>query len=615
MDNSELQPLLLFLNELTPFDSLDETTLKQCTKNLTICYYSKKQKQVHVDSNPEQLYIVRSGAFEVTTPEGELIDRVGQGQFFGFSGMLSGEKVVNQVHILEDGLVYHLPIKQFNQLRSISPSFDRFFNKAFAKRLRDQGALHNNPITSTRITHIMSSSLITITGEQSIQQAAQLMSEKRLSSLVVIDTNQVLQGIITDRDLRSRVLAKGLDGNTLIKQVMTTDPISIEANALVFEAMLKMSEKKIHHLPVVEEGKTVAIITSTDLMRHQTNQPLLLVGEIHRQNNLTELINVSQKVPELLQSLIDSGANAIEIGRILTLVSDALTQRLIKLKIDELGKPPFSFCWLVFGSQARQDQMAGADQDSALLFERQPNQQEKVYFKNLSEYVCKALDKCGYKLCPGDIMAQNERWQLSSQQWISQFSNWITSPDPKALLNSTIFFDMRSLYGPKQLFNELQTAVLAKTQGNDIFAAALTSNALRSNAPLGFFRNFVIERDGSEEKGIDLKHKGTALVNDIVRVYSLSEGIKEVSTHKRIEALRHISSIDIEALNSLADAWQFIAHKRLSNQGLQFKHHLPCNNYINPQQFSSLVRHQLKDAFKAIHEAQNSLRLRFLRQF
>lgn len=615
MDNSELQPLMLFLNELTPFDSLDEKTIKHCCRSLTISYYSRKQKQVHVDSNPEQLYIVRSGAFEVTTPEGELIDRVGQGQFFGFSGMLSGEKVVNQVHILEDGLVYHLPIQLFNQLRSSSRTFDRFFNKAFAKRLRDQGALHNNPIASTRINHIMSKTLITIDVHQDIQNAAQLMSEKRVSSLVVVDKQQQIQGIITDRDLRSRVLAKGLSSETILTEVMTTEPVCIEANALAFEAMLRMSEKGIHHLPVLQDGKAVAIITSTDLMRNQSNQPLLLVGEIKRQHNLAELTQLSKKIPELLQSLIDSGANAIEIGRILTLVSDALTQHLIKLKMDELGKPPMPFCWLVFGSQARQDQMAGADQDSALLLKNEPTPEQQSYFKSLSEYVCFGLNECGFKFCPGNIMAQNPSWQLSLQGWHRQFSSWISSPDPKALLNASIFFDMRSLYGDSELFDRLQTQVLAKTKGNDIFAAALTSNALRACAPLGFFRNFVIERDGSEEKGIDLKHKGTALVNDIVRIYALCEGVSEVSTHKRIQALRKIAGIDKQSLNNLADAWQFIAHKRLTNQGLQYKHHLPCTNYIKPQQFSSLVRHQLKDAFKVIHEAQNSLRLKFLRQF
>jgi len=227
MDNSELQPIFDFMCQLPPFDSLDQTILKQCCQSLTIAYYGKQQQLVHVDTNQAQLYIVRSGAFEVTTQQGELIDRIAEGQFFGFSGMLSGEKVVNQVHILEDGLVYHLPATMFDQLRAQSHSFDRFFNQAFAKRLRNQGSISNKHINTARITHIMCRNLTTIHPDATIHQAALLMSEKRLSSLVVME-DQLLCGILTDRDLRNRVLAKGLNCDLLVKQVMTDNPFTIE---------------------------------------------------------------------------------------------------------------------------------------------------------------------------------------------------------------------------------------------------------------------------------------------------------------------------------------------------------------------------------------------------
>ena len=614
MDNSELQPIFDFMRRLAPFDSLQEQTLKQCCKVLTIAYYSQEQKLVHVDSNEPQLYIVRSGAFEVSTQEGELIDRIGEGQYFGFSGMLSGEKVVNQVHILEDGLVYHLPAVMFDQLRANCHSFDRFFNQAFAKRLRNQSSLKHNHISTARITNIMSRELTTITRDATIHQAALLMSEKRLSSLIVVNENK-LCGILTDRDLRNRVLAKGLTGELLVEQAMTENPTTIKPEALIFEAMLTMSENNIHHLPVVNGNKPIAIITSTDLIRSQSSQPLLLIGQIDRQNSLESLIQVSQKIPDLLFNLISSDAKAMEIGRILTSVTDSLTRRLISLKQQQLGPAPMTFCWLAFGSQGRQDQMAGSDQDNALILEREATEIEKAYFKELSEYVCSALNECGFPFCPGNIMAQNPKWQLTLQQWLQAFSKWIKTPDPSALLNATIFFDMRPVFGDLSLFKQLQTTVLKNTKNNDIFIAALSQNALQSTAPLGFFRSFVLERDGSEVKGIDLKHKGNALINDIVRAYALSVGIEEVNTIKRIEALIALSAIDKDIAMNLLDAWEFIAHKRLTNQGQQFNNTQPVSNYILPDSLSSLVRHQLKDAFKVIHEAQGTVKHKFLRQF
>jgi CBS domain-containing protein len=614
MDNSELQPLIDFLQHLAPFDSLSQEKIKETSQLLSIGYYSQEQKKVHVDTNPPQLYIVRSGAFEVTTEQGELIDRIGEGQYFGFSGMLSGEKVVNQVQILEDGLIYHLPANIFDQLRATSSSFDRFFNQAFAKRLRNQGALHPPHINTARITHIMSRSPTTITRDATIHEAANLMSEKRLSSLIVVD-QQKLCGILTDRDLRNRVLAKGHTGDLLVEQAMTHNPTTIEPNALIFEAMLKMSEHNVHHLPVVDGHNPIGMITSTDLIRSHSDQPLLLISQIDRQNTIESLVKISQKIPDLLFNLISSDAKAIEIGRILTLVTDSLTRRLIAIAEMQLGPAPMAFCWLAFGSQGRQDQMAGSDQDNALLLERIATEQEKNYFKALSEIVCSALDACGFEFCPGNIMAQNPRWQLSLEQWTTQFLQWIKTPIPGALLNATIFFDMRPIFGNVTLFQRLQHSILSATKSNDIFIAALTQNALQSTPPLGFFRSFVVERDGSEVKGIDLKQKGNALINDITRICALAAGIEEVNTNKRLNALIKNNAIDKEIALSLLDAWEFIAFQRLQNQALQFQRKQSISNYILPNSLSSLVRHQLKDAFKVIHDAQNMLKLKFLRQF
>ncbi|WP_022940956.1 DUF294 nucleotidyltransferase-like domain-containing protein [Psychromonas hadalis] len=614
MDITELQPITNFIKTLPPFDILNDQLIHQCCQSLSIVYYSKNALLVHVDSNEAQLYIVRSGAFEVTTQKGDLIDRVSDGQYFGFSGMLSGEKVVNKVHILEDGLIYQLPLKSFNQLRAASQPFDRFFNQAFAKRLRHQGELKRKQITTRRISSLISEKLISLDSNSTIQQAAILMSEKRVSSLIIID-NQQLTGILTDRDLRNRILAKGLNGDTLIKRVMTKNPITAQKEALIFEAMLLMSEKNIHHLPIVENGLPISMLTSTDIMRSQSSQPLLLIGQIDRQNNLESLVTVSKQLPSLLQNLINSDAKAQEIGRILTLVTDALTKRLIFIAQLQLGNAPMKFCWLSFGSQARQDQAAGADQDNALLLEFETDDSSKRYFKQLAELVCDGLNSCGFPHCPGNIMAKNPKWNISLQQWQKNFSYWITTPQPQALLNATIFFDMRPIYGDNKLFEQLQSNILKQTKNNDIFLAALTHNAVQQIAPLGFFKNFVIERDGSEVKGIDLKHKGVALINDIARIYALANGLTAVNSKQRLTALIGTTGINKQDMLNLIDALEFIAHKRLINQGVQYEQGLVLSNYLIPSNLSPLARHHLKDAFKVIDDSQSGIKLTFLRQF
>ncbi|MGS0680895.1 DUF294 nucleotidyltransferase-like domain-containing protein [Shewanella sp. 125m-7] len=615
MDASELQPIMQFLQQRVPFDSLNEAAISRCCHALTIGYYSKASAFVPLDPNHPQLYIVRSGAFEVRDKNGELLDRLGEGDYFGFPSLLSGEEASNQVAILEDGLVYHLPPQMFDYLRKESREFDRFFNRAFAKRLRHQGRFKARELTTTsRITSLMSKSPLTIDMKATVTQASRLMRDSRVSSVLVID-NHKLVGILTDKDLRNRVLAENFDGSLPVHQAMTTTPVTIGSTSLVFEAMLLMSEHNIHHLPVVDNGLATGVVTSTDILRGQSSQPLLLIGEIERQKDLQSLIQVSKQIPLLLQNLISADARAEEIGRVLTSVTDALTRRLIVLNQKILGEAPMAFCWLAFGSQGRQDQAACSDQDNGLLLAHEPDEEAKGYFDALSHAVCKGLDDCGYIYCPGDIMAQNPKWRMSLDKWKRVFDKWVNTPEPKALMHASIFFDMRSVFGPQTLFDGLQDAVLNNTKGNDIFLAGLTGNSLISAPPLGFFRKFVLERDGSEVKGIDLKHKGNALINDIARVYALSAGIKEVNTAKRIRALMEQNIINRKDALNLADAHEFIAHMRLSNQGYQHTHSLPVTNYLMPQNVSSLVRHQLRDAFKVVHDGQVGLKLKMMRSY
>lgn len=348
MDASELQPITDFIQGLVPFDTLSNSALNRCCKSLSVGYYSKASAFVPLDETDPQLYIVRSGAFEVRNDDGELLDRLGEGDYFGFPSLLSGEKVSNRVRILEDGLVYYLDPDTFDYLRVESRQFDRFFNRAFAKRLRHQARFKAKELTTTsRVSSLMSNNPLIIDINASVSDAAKKMREARVSSVLVID-NHKLCGILTDRDLRNRVLAEGQDGSLPVHQAMTTQPKVLSSNALVFEAMLLMSEHGIHHLPIVDDERAVGVLTSTDILRGQSSQPLLLIGEIERQNNLDSLISVSKQIPLLLQNLISADARAEEIGRVLTSVTDALTRRLIILNQKLLGEAPMAFCWLAF---------------------------------------------------------------------------------------------------------------------------------------------------------------------------------------------------------------------------------------------------------------------------
>lgn len=615
MDASELQPISDFLNVLVPFNQLSSDHIESCARQLEIVYFPAASHLVPMSDDDRRLYIVRSGAFEVRDNEGGLVDRLGEGDYFGYPSLLSGDEISNSVRVLEDGLVYQLSEACFNQLCADNRAFNRFFNQAYARRMRNAGRFKaKSMLTTSRLSSLMSAAPVSISVHSQVGDAARVMSEHRVSSVLVLD-NGHLVGIVTDRDLRSRVLALGRDATTDVSEVMTPEPLTVEPETLVFEAMVLMGEHNVHHLPVVKQNMPVGMVTSTDLLRSQSSQPLLMMGEIDRQQDVPGLVQLSKRIPLLLQNLISADARAEEIGRILTSVTDALTKRLIHLAQESLGPAPMGFCWLAFGSQGRQDQVACSDQDNGLLLERAPNSSESAYFQHLATLVCDGLNECGYVYCPGDIMAMNPNWCLALSQWQAKFQSWVNNPEPKALMHASIFFDMRAVMGDEPLFDSLQTSVLALTKDNDIFLAALTGNALDARPPLGFFRQFVLERDGSEVKGIDLKHKGGAIINDIARVYALSVGVREINTPKRIRALVELGVINRKDALNLADAQEFIAHMRLANQGRQLEQGEKPDNYLKPGSISSLMRYQLKEAFKVVDDAQSGLRLRFMRSF
>jgi CBS domain-containing protein len=273
---------------------------------------------------------------------------------------------------------------------------------------------------------------------------------------------------------------------------------------------------------------------------------------------------------------------------------------------------PVAWAWLGFGSQGRAEQALGADQDNALMLA--PDYDESRhgdYFTALAERVCHGLAACGYRLCPGEIMAMNPGWRLSLPRWQETFAAWIDEPTPKALMHSSIFFDMRCIAGDPGLVEALHGDVLRRTADNSIFLACLYSNVMTHTPPLGFFRTFVLERSGEHEDRLDLKGRGIIPIVDIARLYALAAGVPEVNTIERLRALGGRGDLTLRDARALADAYEFISRLRLEHQGEQLKRGEAPDNYLDPGELSALRRDQLKEAFGLVRRSQKALGLKY----
>ena len=614
-ESPEIQAVADFLRNIRPFSDLEGSDLGFAASQVKISYHRAGSQQEILDYNNPTLFIVREGAFDVRSSDGDLLDRVTSGGFFGFISLLTGNAGGNTLSVYEDGLVYRLDKDVFQKLRHRSEPFDHYFTKAFERRLKiGLRSRSENAALATRISAVMSKGFISVDANESILQTVKKMAAESVSSIGILDEAQNLIGIYTDKDSRCRVIAESVDTEQPISSVMTDQPVHVEQDMMVHEATILMMRHRIKHLPVMALGKPVGIVTLNDLIRLQRSDPVLIISEIHRADSTEELVEACEKIPELLLHLIKVEIRADDLGRILTSVTGALTRRLITLAQSKLGPEPVPFVWLAFGSQGRQDQSAKSDQDNGLLLSNSVQAEHDPYFKQLAEFVNHGLDACGYVYCPGDIMAKTDQWRTSLAQWQATFEKWIAEPSSKALMHASIFFDMRAIYtspGGEELIPQLQDKVLDLAKNNSIFLVLLTQNALGLTPPLGFFKRLVLENNGEHKNTLDIKLRGIMPINDIARIHALANGIKPVNTRDRLSALIEVGALTKHDGENLLDAHEYIAHQRLIHQGQQMADGLAPDNRLKPDNFSALTVQQLKDAFSVVRNSQAGLKLKF----
>jgi CBS domain-containing protein len=616
-DAVEVAEVMDFLSAHPPFAAMPSPLCRLAARHLAIVYERAATTLLEIGSSNDYLYLVRTGAVELHDTEDTLVERLGEGEYFGYPSLLTDSPSERRVTTIEDSLLYLLPAALFDRLRRESEPFDRFFNRAHAERVKAalQERRQNNIALTTRLAALLDRAPVCAPPDCSVRDAAQQMADARVSSLLIRDDSG-LHGIVTDRDLRRRVVAAGADVDAPVSSIMTAHPVTIAADAFAFEALLVMSRHNIHHLPVLDDDGVVGMVTTTDLMRLQADNPVYLVGEVRKQTSVDDLAAVSERTPQMVIHLVESDARADDTARLVTAVTDAITQRLLELAEAQFGPPPVPYAWLALGSQARCEQTAHSDQDNALVVSNEVDlTTHDSYFQSLAQFVSDGLSACGYAYCPGEVMATTDRWRQPLAQWMQHFDTWVQEPAPEALMHSSIFFDMRHVYGEASLTTRLRTRVLEQTQSNSIFLASLTVNALNFKPPLGFFRQFVLEQHGDQAKTLDLKHNGVVPVVDIARIHALAHGIDAVNTHERLAALADTGGLtDADAAN-LRDAFEFISVVRLRHQVRLLRAGTNPDNYVPPDTLSDFERRHLKDAFKIVRRMQSALEQRYQTSF
>ena len=603
---AELSDIATFMAASPPFNALSVDEVNAAAATLKVVYHP------HADSfdrhsQPEGLRILRSGAVDIRDAEGALLDRLGEGESFHIGG-LNAEMGDVTATVIEDALIYLLPDSEYQALRARHRNIDRYFSGQRSRRLRRAARYEPQPHSMMReVQTVMSTELFCVAPNMPVQAVAAKMSERRVSSAFVTE-NESLIGIVTDRDIRNRYAAAGLVPETPIRDIMTPEPETIAGRDTLFSTMLLMTQRGYHHLPVLSDGKLSGIVTTSDLILARQDDPVYLVQHISRAENLGALKELVQGIPNLMVQWVKSGMRARQVSRILTAISDAVAIRLIGLAEAELGPAPVKYCWLGFGSQARGEQLLGADQDNGLLLAEPVVGDDAVYFETLANRVCDGLDACGYDYCNGKVMASNPEWRQPLDAWQAYVNKWTRAPSPDAVMRVSIFFDLRAVHGDASLCEALQQHMLDRAASNTIFLAALAANALDASPPLGVFRRFVVDRNGEHRDSLDLKKRGILLATDTARLHALAHRVAAVNTDERLEALARDKHMAMGDSRNLADALHFLQQQRIVHQAAQVARGDKPDNFLNPSDLPKLAREQLRDAFKILDDAQAALR-------
>ncbi|MGD8925201.1 MAG: putative nucleotidyltransferase substrate binding domain-containing protein [Thioalkalispiraceae bacterium] len=608
----ELQEIRDFLAQHVLFESLTTASLDDLVRHVTIRYLRRGQTFPPEFLEEAQLYLIRSGAISIRDEQGNLLEKLAEQDSY-IEQCLDGKAVVGAVS--EDSLIYHIPCSVIQELRKTSPEFDSHLLGSVEKRMRhavdkyqqgdeSQGAMRY------LVKDLVDRTPVIIPITETVSHAAKIMTEENVSSALVID-NQNLVGMITDRDLRSRYIAKDMKPDTTVDKIMTTDLITVDDRTILLEALLVMTRNKIHHLPILKGKQPVGNLSVSDVIRHLGTNAAFIASDIEKANSPEALARISQRLPELHVQLVIANTSANEVGEMFSMITDAITCRLLKLAEQELGQPPVPYVWLAGGSQGRKEQTSHSDQDNALFIDDSMSAGDDKYFSALSKYVSDGLNACGYVYCPGNAMATNPEWRQPVSIWNKYFQGWIERPDKKALMLASIFFDLRPLYGEFSLFESVQTQMLSSAKQNQIFIAYMVTNALTHRPPLGFFRNFVLIHDKEHDNTLDVKHRGIVPIVDIARVMALSAGIADVNTTARLQAVCETGAMSREMSDNLIDALEYIASLRNHHQVERIRQGLAADNFLDPKSLSGLERSHLKDAFAIIKSMQEVLEHRY----
>ncbi|MBS3802913.1 MAG: CBS domain-containing protein [Oleiphilaceae bacterium] len=624
-----IRSIMSFLREHAPFSQMDENHLAHFAENATLRFYADGDPVLSPeDGPPRHLNVVKQGRIRgercrSKDGESETTFEISKGECFPLAALI-GERPTQTVHrACGDTFCLVINHETFVALFSESEPFRDFCLRGVSSLL-DQvnrhiqsGAMASiNPGTSldTQLERYSLRKPVVCSPDVQIRQVVAMMHDHNVGSMVITDGTGHPTGIFTLRDLRSMIAEETATLDDPVSRVMTPNPCCLTTIDRAFDAALLMAERHFAHICVVDaDNRLTAVVSERDLFSLQRVDLVHLARTIGTATQLQTLVSLRSQVSRLVDTMLAHGADSGQVVKIITTLNDVTVRRVLELNLEK-EDPGIGFTWLAFGSEGRQEQTLLTDQDNGILFETPEGMTEDQVREKLlpfAERVCRDLAECGFVLCPGNIMASNPKLCLSSAEWNDWFIRFIDASTPQNLVYSSIFLDMRAIFGPEKPLATLRERVVERIQKNQLFQKMLAGNAVLRKPPLTMFNTFRYA-SGANKHTLDLKRQGLAPFVEAARVFAMASGIEEPNTLGRMDRLAEKGVFAPKDAGAWKEAYGLIQAIRMRAHQEMLEKDLPLSNYIDPDDLNPLDRRILRESFRQAQRLQQKLETAYL---
>ena len=625
-----IQGTLQFLQRFPPFNQMEQSHLAYLVEQCQLRFYASGESIIKPSDGPvEHFFIVKQGRVvgerqHVTGPGTETTFEIASGECFPLAALL-GERATRTEHLAgEDTFCLQLNKAAFIRVFSLSDVFRDFALRGVSSlldqvnqqvRQRAVETLGTQYSLNTPLGELAMRHPVVCTPHTPLRDAVRMMDEQQVGSIVIVDEQRFPTGIFTLRDLRQVVADPSAELSAPVARHMTAAPFYLSPQASAFDAAMAMTERHIAHVCLVDNQRLCGVVSERDLFSLQRVDLVHLARTIRHAPRLDVLVALRGEISQLVERMLAHGASSTQITQIITLLNDHTVCRVIELAIAERGDPGVPFSWLCFGSEGRREQTLHTDQDNGILFDARDSAEAdaiRARLLPLAQYVNHNLAQCGFSLCKGNVMAGNPELCLSRSEWARRFAGFIREASPENLLGSSIYFDLRVVWGDESGCEQLRQGILAQVADNRIFQRMLADNALRQRPPVGRLRDFVLTRQGNDKAAtLDLKVQGLTPFVDGARLLALAHGIGANNTLERLRQL--IAKGVIDALDGAAfeEAYHFIQQTRMQQHQRQSRANLPYSNRLDPDSLNHLDRRILRESLRQAQRLQSSLAQRY----